>query len=1456
MDFISKKVTILTVFVLAFLIFNLSPILAVWDTGSSLENGLITYFKADETSGKLMVNDYNGKYNMTINSAGSFTTGKINNGVNLTTAISIPNASLTMPSGINPWSVSFWVYDNAYTQAHQNWVAWGNTCGTAGTSVQIGTYGDTNGVHVVHCGGAAPNNWDVGAASDISANTWTHYVLTYNGSIEQFYKDGTNIANNTITLNLATTIPLKFSGDPTGIGATGFVGLLDEIGVWNRTLTSSEANSLYGSGSGLQRATNGSAPDTTYPIFNNPWDNNASFIDSGYATFNITVNNTNGTVLFYIGSTSYLAQNLTSNVYNVSVLLSGGNYIYNWSAFGNGTSKNVNKTQNYYYTINLSVSATYWNNTIKSGLDAYFKFDENTGTNLINLINGSNNATSYGSLGYSSGIINYALNFSNNSKYATISNYLLPQGAKTVSVWVYPISCTSSTDNIIVAGGNTSTRSAFGIGYCYSNGDNLFWAYGQGSDFTSSSSSSLNNWYHVVLSENSSGTRKLYVNGNLVGNKSDTYTLGRNAIEIGRGVMGGWGQTDKKVIDELGIWNRELSSDEIIFVYNSGAPRQPDYIENTTPTVTVSNINPNGSFSYNNISFNASLSSTYGNLTNATLYIWQNTTLVYNKTTVLTGTSNYTNWTYNLSNNNYVFNVLGCAQNATYSVCSFGSNKSLTISTTILNYGPSSFSKVIYRYLNYSDISVTLNSFQTRLLLNSSDINFSLLKSDCTDILITDVNNRSLNQMLSQCILNSTGRVEIWFNKTIVPTNTSDKQINIYYSNANVQVNWSNIWWDAKVVYLFNESIGSGNLINYGTAGSINNTLHLMDFTGYSLSSSTGNGSLTNSWVEGLTSVSLSASRTYNMVIRPFREPERYALDLIWAGQNAGWAVGHTPSTAGPQGDSNYDYPQSHLTYLGCQQFFDGYDMMTSYNQIQSYVMSYGGGTLDNSAYGITLNQTVNLLNPTYNQPSCSASASSTSSGIHLGYRQTSGEFSYFSNAEMLHVFIAEGTKSASWGNANSKNYDKSLLTENPFNVVPSFSVIPQNVSTVYKTGISVDFVGNADLSINDSTYFQITTSGTLTNKTTVAVGIYNLNVTVTNFYGNTNSTNYRIEINKSPSTCNIVSNNSPQYLDNLSVVANCSNTEGIVSLFKDGVAVSNPYNMALGVGSYNFSYNVTATQNYTYAQGSSILTVAKKTSQIQTFINNSRANLDIIGAINLSINTTLVVGVGNVNLTVNNIQYQFGATSLYNYSNYSIGTYIIKGEYLGNENYTSTTEQWTLTVSATAPPSSGGGGGGGGGGTTTTVEDYVYKTNAEFYKDVYFDEKNILKLTFKTLDNKSFNINDVNISISLSTGAFIFQGVKTGTGSYEFPILINKQNINNFNVIVTSKSNDKSKIETFTYTISNREIAKTVTEKAKDIIATTNYTVFKNKDNTIIGILIIIGVIGILIFAKFAYKK
>jgi hypothetical protein len=102
--------------------------------------------------------------------------------------------------------------------------------------------------------------------------------------------------------------------------------------------------------------------DLVYPTFSNYWDNNATLGGSGIGLFNVTVNNTNGTVWLVINNTNITAINVSGNVYNASYYFSfNGTYSYAWHALGSGGwhNHNVSDTRSYVVNPNTPPSIVY-----------------------------------------------------------------------------------------------------------------------------------------------------------------------------------------------------------------------------------------------------------------------------------------------------------------------------------------------------------------------------------------------------------------------------------------------------------------------------------------------------------------------------------------------------------------------------------------------------------------------------------------------------------------------------------------------------------------------------------------------------------------------------------------------------------------------------------------------------------------------------------------------------------------------------------------------------------------------------------------------------------------------------------------------------------------------------------------------------------------------------------------
>jgi len=94
---------------------------------------------------------------------------------------------------------------------------------------------------------------------------------------------------------------------------------------------------------------------------------------------------------------------------------------------------------------------------------------------------------------------------------------------------------------------------------------------------SSSSTYAINNWHHVVLTIGSDRAGVLYVNGSSAATFSGTFNSGSLDMfsiavdyDASDGTAGNPTQYFDGKIDEVAVWNDELTSAEVTAIYNSG----------------------------------------------------------------------------------------------------------------------------------------------------------------------------------------------------------------------------------------------------------------------------------------------------------------------------------------------------------------------------------------------------------------------------------------------------------------------------------------------------------------------------------------------------------------------------------------------------------------------------------------------------------------------------------------------------------------------------------------------------------------------------------------------------------------------------------------------------------------------------------------------------------------------
>lgn len=310
------KKTLLTIFLFVAFTIIMSNIAV-----AGLTDSLLAYYGCDEGTGNLI--DSTGKYTLSQTGTVANASGKIGSSRGVFSTSNYFNTS------------GFYNYRNDIDYTFNFWL---NTTNKAANPSHhllnwndgIGNNKYDNIVRVETPGGvrfyAHDSSVSGYATQGVINNEWIMVTAIYNGTGDKklrLYINGT-FQNITPTAVSDGSVGTKFYiGVQTAIAEAATTEKLDEIGVWNRTLTQEEITSLYNSGTGF------AYPFYTAPTITNP-------------TLNASVAYTNDTLLCQNGSFS--GSNPKTNDYyrwlkNGTIISGQTSSTLNMATFGNGNAK-------------------------------------------------------------------------------------------------------------------------------------------------------------------------------------------------------------------------------------------------------------------------------------------------------------------------------------------------------------------------------------------------------------------------------------------------------------------------------------------------------------------------------------------------------------------------------------------------------------------------------------------------------------------------------------------------------------------------------------------------------------------------------------------------------------------------------------------------------------------------------------------------------------------------------------------------------------------------------------------------------------------------------------------------------------------------------------------------------------------------------------------------------------
>jgi hypothetical protein len=303
----------------------------------SLNNELVAYYHLNETSGTTASEILNGINNGTTQNMedGDWVPSLFGNGLNFGGTnewLSIPTSQRNGESNL---SVSFW-FNTSSTASFEIIDEGSESLGQRYVIVVHSGINVYSAIYGIASFGAGNNS------QNYSDGNWHHVVLTINQTQAVLYFDNSIVATlNNPSLNLDATGGLRIGKD---IGSSNFyVGGIDEIAFWNRSLTLDEVNELYNNGTGIAHST----PALPTPLGINITllsPNNDTLTNNNWIVLNSTINSTNGNLTnatFFIWNDSELVDSffivLNNSLQEQNVIHNFTNLnfgAYHWNTFG------------------------------------------------------------------------------------------------------------------------------------------------------------------------------------------------------------------------------------------------------------------------------------------------------------------------------------------------------------------------------------------------------------------------------------------------------------------------------------------------------------------------------------------------------------------------------------------------------------------------------------------------------------------------------------------------------------------------------------------------------------------------------------------------------------------------------------------------------------------------------------------------------------------------------------------------------------------------------------------------------------------------------------------------------------------------------------------------------------------------------------------------------------------
>jgi hypothetical protein len=476
----------------------------------------------------------------------------------------------------NNWSFSLWV--NLTNNLDGG--LFGNKDWTSGANVGW-VFAPYNSVEVNYYAAPGPRA-DIGSFN-VRNGQWHHVACVFNrdANTTYVYVDGNRTASASLALaGLESLTPTTFSPNATLVGSSGNqaysgAGAIDDLGMWSRSLTADEVLAIYAQGLNGQPLTTAVAGSAIRPLIT-AQPQSLTLFEGRQAALSVTASGSTPLSYQWYKNGTFLSGATTNSLlyYPVSTNNAGNYTVVITNRYGSVTSSPPAV---------LTVTPI---TGINSGLAVYLNFDNN-----IDAQGGTTNSgTPVGNVGvptYTNGIIGSAASFNNdNADYPPPSDWAVSLGD---IEWLY-----NNSFSFVIWVKTTDTYGGFLGNKDWLHGGNIGWVISEYTanwlNYTAVGAARYDignyswvdgTWHHVAATFDRDANRvTAYVDGTATTNAP----LGTTGLEsltptaIMTTLVGSSGNGTESAygaVDDLGMWMRPLSAQEILAIYVQGLHEKP-----------------------------------------------------------------------------------------------------------------------------------------------------------------------------------------------------------------------------------------------------------------------------------------------------------------------------------------------------------------------------------------------------------------------------------------------------------------------------------------------------------------------------------------------------------------------------------------------------------------------------------------------------------------------------------------------------------------------------------------------------------------------------------------------------------------------------------------------------------------------------------------------------------------